>query len=105
MGAVHNETEHRCLVYGKAVPILVDYFQSTVVWKGKNVKHDELDLEGPINDVGTCFGVKGQFVNVLNQDNKMRVYDIRGTQKRPVSDVQIKGVAPRSKMTKMAADR
>ena len=62
-------------------------------------------MEVPINDVGACFGVKGQFVNILNQDNKMRVYDIRGTQKRPVSDVSVKGVAPRSKMTKMAVER
>ena len=35
----------------------------------------------------------------------MRVFDIRGTQKRPINDIVIKGVAPRSKMVKMAAQQ
>ena len=40
---------------------------------------------------------------VLNYDNKLRIYDVRGTHRRPVKDIPIKG-APRSKMTKMIVD-
>ena len=30
---------------------------------------------------------------------------MRGTQRRPISDIEIKGVAPRSQMTKLTVDK
>ena len=85
-------------------PIVIDTILQSAIWRGKNVKNDELDLQVPMHDVGACFSQKGQFINVLTYENKLRVYDIRGTQRRPVKDDEIKGVAPRSKMSKLASD-
>ena len=79
---------------------MVSCLDRKVVWRGKNVKHDELDLEVPIDDVGGAFFNASECMALLNSDNKLRVYDIRGTQRRPVQDIQLKA-APRSKMTKL----
>lgn len=103
-GAALNHLETKCLLYGKGVvPSIIDLQYGTNAWKGKNVKHDELDLEVPIHDVGAYFFDKDKSVAVLNYDNKLRIYDVRGTHRRPVKDIAIKG-APRSKMTKMIVD-
>ena len=56
-------------------------------WHGKNVKHDELDLEVPINDISGQFIRNDQFISVLHASNKLRIYDVRGTHRRPVKDV------------------
>lgn len=63
---------------------------SVITWKGKNVKKDELDLEVPINDVAGKFVNQDKFLAILNSSNKLRIYDIRGTHKRPVKDVILK---------------
>lgn len=40
-GAVMNQSESKCLFYGKGVvPCIIDLQYGTVAWKGKNVKHD-----------------------------------------------------------------
>ena len=44
-GAVEDESQAKCLLFGKGVPpMIVDKEKSVTAWKGKNVKHDELDL-------------------------------------------------------------
>ena len=100
-----NEESCSCLLYGKTTPALINTQQSFTIWKGKNVKHDELDLEVPMNDIGACFLEGKDAVNILTADNQLRLYDFRGTKRRPISDVLIKGVAPRSKMTKLSTKR
>jgi hypothetical protein len=89
------------MFFGKGVvPQIVDKTHSIVSWKGKNVKHDELDLEVPINDVDGAFFKSNAFLSILNGNNQLRIYDVRGTQKRPINDIQLK-MAPRSSMTKL----
>ena len=84
--------------------MIVNYRSGVAIWKGKNVKNDELDLHVPMHDVGGSLSHNCKSANILTYSNKMRVYDVRGTHKRPVKEMEIKGVAPRSKMAKMAAD-
>ena len=76
---------------------------SVVTWKGKNVKKDQLDLEVPINDVAGRFINHDKFLAILNSNNKLRIYDIRGTHKRPVNDVQLK-TTPKYAMTQMVVN-
>lgn len=89
------------LFFGRGVlPFVYNVENSVVSWKGKNVKHDELDLEVPISDVDGAF-LKEKRLVVLNSTGKVRVYDIRGTNRRPYLDVQVKTDEPKSPMTRM----
>jgi WD40 repeat protein len=56
-----------------------------------------------MNDVGGCFFKQMAFAAILNFDNKLRIYDVRGTHRRPVQDIPL-ATAPRSKMTKLTID-
>ena len=85
------------------VPQIVDKVSGLTVWKGKNVKHDELDLEVPINDVGGTLYNQDKSMAILTSNNTLRLYDVRGTNKRPIREIQLKA-APRSKMTKLTRD-
>ncbi len=52
---------------------------------------------------GTFFK-EDKYLAILNGNNKLRIYDIRGTHRRPVKDIELKA-APRTNMTKMALGR
>jgi hypothetical protein len=84
--------------------MIKNYTDGLIYWKGKNVKNDELDLEVPMDDVGGIIGNNGCGVTIMTRSNKMRIYDVRGTHKRPVKENCIKGLAPRSSMVKMVQD-
>ncbi len=44
----------------------------------------------PIYDVAGKFINQDKFLAILNANNKLRIYDIRGTHKRPIKDYGIK---------------
>lgn len=67
--------------------MIVNYRSGVTIWKGKNVKNDYLDLHVPMHDVGGALSHNCQFANILTHSNQMRVYDVRGTHKRPVKEM------------------
>lgn len=100
--SVTNEDKKLFLLVGKnSLPFIYSMENTLVSWKGKNVKHDELDLEVPINDVDAAFLKGDKHLAILNANNRIRLYDIRGTNKRPNQDHSLK-TDPRSQMTRMA---
>lgn len=101
VGSVMKKNGEEYLLYGKGiVPYIANLPNGVVSWKGKNVKHDELDLEVPIDDVDAAFIRDGKFHAILNATNKLRIYDIRGSNRRPCSDITLKGTL-KSRMTCM----
>lgn len=54
----------------------------------------------PINDIGASFIREDKFLAILNANNKIRIYDIRGNNRRPSSDVSLK-FTPKGVMTKL----
>lgn len=50
-----------------------------------------------------AFFRNGAFLSILNYNNKLRIYDVRGTHRRPVNDIDLKA-APRTNMVKLAVD-
>lgn len=54
----------------------------------------------PMKDVDASFVREDKFINVLTADQKLRVYDVRGTHRRPVKDIAL-AVTPKSSMTRM----
>jgi hypothetical protein len=54
----------------------------------------------PIDDVDAAFIRDDKFHAILNANNKLRIYDIRGSNRRPCSDIALKGTL-KSRMTCM----
>ena len=80
--AIHDESY---LFYGKGVVPRVGCIDTCLLsWWGKNVRHDELDLQVPINDVDGKFINDDKGIAVINASNGIRIYDVRGTHRRPV---------------------
>ncbi len=53
---------------------------------GKNVPNDFLDLKVPINDVDGVLYNLGNNLAALNEDRKIRLYDVKKGQKKPIFD-------------------
>ena len=83
--------------------MIINKTNCLVSWRAKNVKHDELDLEVPIKDVAASFIADDKFLAILHAQNKLRIYDIRGTHRRPVNDVLLK-TTHNSNLTRMVID-
>jgi hypothetical protein len=64
------------------------------------VKNDELDLEVPIKDVDAAFIGDEKSIAILHADRKLRIYDVRGTHRRPVKDILLP-TTEKAHMTRM----
>jgi hypothetical protein len=88
------------LLVGKCLPTIVDIGEGSLLWKAKNMKHDELDLAIPVDDVDASYLSGDKNFAILSSKRKIRIYDIRGTNKRPSIDIEL-NFTSKSNMTKM----
>jgi hypothetical protein len=72
------------------LPIVYSLIKRSIVWQGRNVSNDELDLEVPIDDVECCFIKKNYHLVVAHAGNKIRVYDVRGRRRKPIVDAELR---------------
>lgn len=68
-------------------PSIIDICKQSLSWSAKNVTNDFLDLHVPIRDVDVFASKDASELTVLHEDKKVRVYDVRKQQKKPVSSV------------------
>lgn len=72
------------MIGSKIPPIVIDLNKEMISWKAKNVANDELELKVPIGDVDGVFYNNCNNVAVLHKDRKLRLYDIKKGQRRPI---------------------
>lgn len=82
------EAHQYCMIGKSLPPVLIDIDKEVVVWRGKNVPHDELDLKVPIHDIDGLFFNEGNSLAICHKDRKIRLYDVKKGQKRPTLDKQ-----------------
>ena len=75
-----------CMVGKSLPPVIVDLEREVVSWSAKNVPNDELELKVPIFDIDGLFYNEGNNLAVLHKDRKLRLYDIKKGQRRPIVD-------------------
>lgn len=69
---------------------MFNFDKNIIVWNGKNVPNDELDLRVPINDVDATFFKNKSCLACANNDSKVRVYDVRTNRQKPSADYHLK---------------
>jgi hypothetical protein len=69
---------------------LFDSVKNLVVWNGKNVPNDELDLRVPVNDTDATFFKNRNCLACTHADSKIRVYDVRTNKQKPSADYHLK---------------
>ena len=68
---------------------MIDANAESVVWEGKNVPADELQLKVPMSDLDCAFADQGQTLVTATAYGKLRLFDFRVNKKRPVRDKQL----------------
>jgi WD40 repeat protein len=86
---IYNEKDLILMVGKNVLPFVYDLNKVVVSWRGKNVPNDYLDLQVPINDVDALF-FNEKNIACANSDNKVRLYDVRGTKTKPYEDIHLK---------------
>lgn len=75
-----------CMIGRSIPPVIVDLAMEVVSWSAKNVPNDELELKVPVFDVdGLCYN-EGNNLAALHKDRKLRLYDVKKGQRRPILD-------------------
>lgn len=87
---VYDDEGGYCLVGKEVLPFLFDSVKNLVVWNGKNVPNDELDLRVPINDTDATFFKNRNCLACAHADSKIRIYDIRTNKQKPSADYHLK---------------
>ena len=78
------------MVGKEVLPFLFDSVKNLVVWNGKNVPNDELDLRVPVNDTDATFFKNRSCLACAHADSKIRIYDIRSNKQKPSADYHLK---------------
>ena len=68
---------------------MIDVNTESIVWEGKNVPADELQLKVPMSDLDCAFANQGQTLVTSTAYGKVRLFDFRVNKKRPVKDKQL----------------
>lgn len=95
-----SEDDRFLFIGAGVVPIITNIITGVQDWYGKNVKNDFLDLEVPMRDIDAAFIKDNKWISVLTADRKIRLYDTRGTNRRPAKDIVLP-VTEKSLMTRM----
>ena len=99
-GMCSSEDDRFLFIGAGVVPIITNVITGVQDWYGKNVKNDYLDLEVPMRDIDAAFIKDNKWISVLTADRKLRLYDTRGTNRRPAKDVAL-SVTEKCLMTRM----
>jgi hypothetical protein len=76
---------------GKSLPpVIVDMEREVISWSAKNVPNDELELKTPVHDVDGLFYNQGNNLAACHKDRKIRLYDVKKGQKRPIFDKEFR---------------
>lgn len=99
-GLCSSEDDRFLFIGAGVVPIITNIITGVQDWYGKNVKNDYLDLEVPMRDIDASFIKDNKWISVLTADRKIRLYDTRGTNRRPAKDIALP-VTEKCLMTRM----
>lgn len=102
--AIVSEVDPTCEVafVGRGVlPFVYSFGDKNIIWKGKNVTNDELDLEVPANDVDLLFMHQNYHLVAAHAHNKIRVYDVRSRRRKPITDVTLNEIIKAEKTSRL----
>lgn len=68
---------------------MLDIEKQTILWEGKNVPADELQLKVPMLDYDCTFGDHGNTITTATAYGKLRMHDFREVKKRPIKDIKL----------------
>ena len=88
--AILNSNCETAFVGKGVLPFIYSHENAVLMWKGKNVPNDHLDLEVPIDDIDCAFMNNCNQLAVANANDMIRIFDIRNRAKKPVLDHHLK---------------